>query len=605
MLNLLRQLRDILDRRERRRALVLLALSLIVGFFESTRVASIAPFIAVLADPDIVQTNQYLSAVYDWLGFRSANAFMFLLGLAIVVVTVVSLGLSALSTWATARFALRASYSLAMRLFEGYLYRPYDWFLKRHSAHLGTAVLSEVGQVIGGALMPAMQVVTQGALAVSLVILLLLVDPLLAVIVTSLLAGAYLLVLSVASQYLLRIGEDRRLANLELYQVSAEAFGAAKDVKAMGLEQAFVERFAPPGRRFVRAGIAGAVIGAMPQYALQAIALAVILVIVWYQVIVHDNPAQAIPVIALYALAGSRLMPALQAVYRAISALRFAKPALDAVHKDLVELPADGTGPDPSVPVPLGLRQRLELRDIGFTYAGATAPSLAGVSLTIPSRSTIGVVGSTGAGKTTLVDVILGLLEPQSGEIRVDGTTVTSANRRAWQRSVGYVPQHIFLADDTVAGNIAFGVAPEAIDMGAVERAAQIADLHEFVTGELADGYATSVGERGVRLSGGQRQRIGIARALYRDPDLLILDEGTSALDNVTERAVMDAVRNLAHRKTIILIAHRLTTVRSCDIIVVLDHGRLVSIGRYEDLIERDARFREMASDLSSDGAVA
>ena len=207
-----------------------------------------------------------------------------------------------------------------------------------------------------------------------------------------------------------------------------------------------------------------------------------------------------------------------------------------------------------------------------------------------------GFVGETGAGKTTLVDVILGLLEPEVGQLSVDGVPITDANRRAWLKTIGYVPQHIFLADDTVAANIAFGVAPRDIDMAEVERAARIANLHDFVAGELEQGYDTLIRERGIRLSGGQRQRVGIARALYRDPDLLIMDEGTSALDNITERVVIEAVNNLARAKTIILIAHRLTTVRSCDRIFVFERGRVLASGAYDELVASNERFRGMAA---------
>jgi ABC-type multidrug transport system fused ATPase/permease subunit len=217
------------------------------------------------------------------------------------------------------------------------------------------------------------------------------------------------------------------------------------------------------------------------------------------------------------------------------------------------------------------------------------------MTLTIPARSTVGIVGGTGAGKTTTVDIMLGLLVPDRGTLSVDGVPIGRDNLRAWQRSIGYVPQQIFLSDETVAANIAFGRAEADIDHAAVERAARIAELHDFVMRELPEGYATKVGERGVRLSGGQRQRIGIARALYHDPDVLILDEATSALDNLTERAVMDAVHNLGHAKTVVMIAHRLSTVRECDTIFMLEGGRVVAAGSYDDLIASNRQFRALA----------
>jgi ABC-type multidrug transport system fused ATPase/permease subunit len=273
--------------------------------------------------------------------------------------------------------------------------------------------------------------------------------------------------------------------------------------------------------------------------------------------------------------------------------MRFAGPALDALHTDLTTTSAPPAAAP--APAPLRLRDRLVLRDVRYSYPGAERPALAGLDLAIGANTTVGLVGSTGAGKTTAVDVVLGLLEPDGGALEVDGVTIDAANRRAWQRALGYVPQQIFLTDDSVAANIALGVPPAEIDTAAVERAARIAELHDFVTGELPQGYATAIGERGVRLSGGQRQRIGIARALYHDPDVLILDEATSALDNRTERAVMDAVHNLGRAKTIVMIAHRLSTVRDCDTIFVLEQGRCVAAGHYDELLDRSRSFRELA----------
>ena len=248
------------------------------------------------------------------------------------------------------------------------------------------------------------------------------------------------------------------------------------------------------------------------------------------------------------------------------------------------------------VPAPLPLIDRLELAGVHYAYPGADRDALDGLDLVVRANTTVGIVGGTGAGKTTAVDLILGLLTPDRGALMVDGTPIDKASRRAWQRSIGYVPQQIYLTDESVRANIAFGLPPEAIDDAAVERAARIAELHDFVTESLPQGYHTLVGERGVRLSGGQRQRIGISRALYHDPSVLILDEATSALDNLTERAVMDAVHNLGHAKTILMIAHRLTTVKHCDVIVMLERGRVIATGTYDELLHRSREFRAMAS---------
>jgi ABC-type bacteriocin/lantibiotic exporter with double-glycine peptidase domain len=596
MWDLFRKLFDLLDTRGRRRALLLLGMMVVMAFLETLGVASIMPFVAVVADPTVVETNRYFSFAYEWFGFKDTQDFLFFLGLVVFGVVIGSTGFKALTTWAMVRFTAMRNYTLSCRLFEGYLNRPYEWFLTRHSAVLGKTVLSEVGQVISGALLPAMQLIAQSTIALFLIALLLLVDAVLALTVSIVVGGAYGLIFWISRRYLLRIGEDRVRANRERFQLSNEALGGIKDVKILGLENAFLRRFEKPSLRFVRHQAAGEAISQLPQYALQAIAFGGALLVVQYQLVMYGGLGRALPLIALYAVAASRLLPALQKVYQCISKLRFTKPALNILHADLERMiSATGIGSVGQIEKLAGTEHRLELRDVGYHYAGATAPALRGISMTIPAHSMVGLVGHTGAGKTTLVDLILGLLDPDEGELLVDDVPIGPHNRRAWQRCLGYVPQQIFLADDSVVANIAFGIPNSDIDLEAVERAARIANLHQFVTHDLEHGYQTRIGERGMRLSGGERQRVGIARALYHDPTVLIMDEATSALDNITERAVMDAVDNLVHRKTIILIAHRLTTVRRCDTIFVLDRGRISESGSYDSLVGNSLRFREMA----------
>jgi ABC-type multidrug transport system fused ATPase/permease subunit len=594
------KLRNLLDRREQRRALLLLAMIIASGFVETSRVASIVPFVAVIADASVVETNPYLAAAYQWLGLESPNAFLFILGLVVFAITLGSLAFAALTAWATIRFTSMRNYRLSRDLFQIYINQPYEWFLRRHSADLGRSALSEVKLVIGSALMPCMSLITGCVTGAFMVALLLIADPLLAVIVSLALGGGYALIYAVSRHYLTRIGAERFEANRERFRISNDSFGAIKDVKVLGLEKTFISRFEAPSRRFVTQEAASDVLGQLPQYGLQALAFAIVLIIVLYQLAVDNDVSHALPVIALYALAGSRLMPALQKIYQAVSKLRYAKPALDELHRDL-ELQVRGTNAPKhdSVTQPLGLKNQLKISAVGYRYPGSPTQALNGVSLSIPAGAAVGLVGQSGAGKTTLVDVILCLLEPEAGHLSVDGVQVTDANRRAWQRTIGYVPQDIFLADDTVAANIAFGVAPRDINMAAVERAARIANLHDFVVDDLEHGYDTLIGERGIRFSGGQRQRVGIARALYRDPDLLIMDEGTSALDNITERAVMEAVNNLARAKTVILIAHRLTTVRNCDRIFLLEQGHLSASGTYDELVASNEHFRGMAASVA------
>ena len=275
------------------------------------------------------------------------------------------------------------------------------------------------------------------------------------------------------------------------------------------------------------------------------------------------------------------MLPALQQIYGSFTQLAFVGPSVNKLYEDLKNLKPINTNQDQGV---LPLNKKISLKNIYYNYPNTSQVALEGINISISAKSIVGIIGPTGSGKTTTVDIILGLLEAQKGTLEVDEKIITKQNSRSWQRSIGYVPQHIYLFDDTVAANIAFGVEPKDIDQEAVEKACRVANLHNFITDELPKKYQTITGERGIRLSGGQRQRIGIARALYHNPKVLILDEATSALDNKTEKAVMDAVNNLNKEITIILITHRLNTVKNCDVIFKLEKGQLVGQGTYEEL---------------------
>jgi ABC-type multidrug transport system fused ATPase/permease subunit len=581
---------------ERRRAGQLLGMMLMMALLDMLGVASIMPFMAVLANPELVETNAILNTAFaasSHFGVDTPEQFLFALGILVFVLLVGSLAFRALTTYVQLRFTLMREYSIGKRLVEGYLHQPYSWFLNRHSADLGKTILSEVSTVIGYGVTPIMNLIAQGAVTIALLTLLVVMDPKLALIVGLTLAAAYGLIFKTTSGLLSRMGTERVKANQERFTAVSEAFGAAKEVKVGGLEYAFIQRFAGPAQTYARHQASAQVISQLPRFALEAIAFGGMLLVMLYLMAQSGSFASALPIIALYTFAGYRLMPALQQIYGALTQLRFAGPALDALHKDLMSLQPVGPNTYQSA---MHLAHAITLNNIVYRYPSAAAPALKGISLTIPAKSTVGLVGTTGSGKTTTVDLILGLLDAQEGALAIDGQPITEHNKRAWQRAIGYVPQQIYLADDTVAANIAFGIEPEQIDQAAVEKAAKIANLHEFVSNDLPQGYATTVGERGVRLSGGQRQRIGIARALYHSPQVLILDEATSALDNLTEQAVMEAVHNLGHEITIILIAHRLSTVKECDTIFLLEKGELKGQGCFEELTRASDRFRSMAA---------
>lgn len=593
----LNKLLTLLSPPERKRAGTLMAITLVMALLDMLGVASILPFMAVLANPELVQTNAALNSAFtisSQIGIDNIEQFLFALGVLVFVLLVVSLAFKALTAHMQINFVLMREYSIGKQLVEGYLHQPYSWFLNRHSADLGKTILSEVGAVIHGGMLPLMILLAQTMVALTLLILLIIVDPLLALSVGVVLGLAYAGIFAIMSGWLKRLGQERVDANKERFTAVSEAFGAAKEVKVGGLEQVFIQRFAKPAMIYAKGQATAQVIAQLPRFVLEAIAFGGMLLVILYLMSQNGSFVASLPIIALYAFAGYRLMPALQQIYGAFTQLRFAGPALDALHQDISSLQAANCQQDHLSSCPL--TQAITLSQVSYCYPDAPQPALSGVDLSIPARSTVGLVGATGSGKTTTVDVILGLLEPQEGHLNVDNQRITATNRRSWQRSIGYVPQHIHLADDSVAANIAFSVNAGDIDNQAVERAAKIANLHEFVIDDLPQGYATIIGERGVRLSGGQRQRIGIARALYHNPQVLILDEATSALDNLTERAVMDAVSNLGHDITVILIAHRLSTVQQCDQIYLLERGEVKAKGTFEELTQINERFRAMAT---------
>jgi ABC-type multidrug transport system fused ATPase/permease subunit len=587
------KLLDLLTPPERKRAYLLLGMILIMAMLDMVGVASIMPFMAVLANPELVETNIIINAAYVKLGFIDPQQFLLALGMLVFVLLVVSLAFKALTTYAQLRFILMREYSIGKRLVEGYLHQSYSWFLRRNSADLGKTILSEVKEVIDKGVTPMMNLIASGAVAIAQLTLLILIDPKLALIAGLTLVTAYALIFKATRGLLGRIGKERVKANQGRFTAVSEAFGASKEVKVGGLEQAFIQRFSGPAQTFARHMATAEVVSQLPRFVLEAIAFGGMLLVVLYLMTQSGSFASALPIIVLYAFAGYRLMPALQQIYGAVTQLRFAGPALEALHADLMSLLPSHPNPNQDT---IALKQAITLKQIQYRYPSAPRPALKNLSFTIPAKSTVGLVGATGSGKTTTVDLILGLLEAQEGTLAVDGLAINEQTRRAWQSAIGYVPQQIYLSDDTVAANIAFGLDSKDIDQKAVERAAKIANLHDFVVNDLPQQYQTTVGERGVRLSGGQRQRIGIARALYHNPQVLILDEATSALDNLTEQAVMEAVHNLGHEITIILIAHRLSTVKACDTIFLLEKGELKAQGTFDVLNQVNERFRAMAA---------
>lgn len=592
----------LLEPQDRWLAWAVVAVSVAMALFDSLGTLSVMPFLAVLANPDLVQSNHWLALLQGLSGFQGQNFLVFLaavsFGFLVLAALVRSLGYHFVN-----RVTLTRIYALGTRLLDAYLRQPYAFFVHHHSGDLAKNLLSEVEVVGAQILQPIALLIAQSVLMVVLAGLMVAVNPWVALIAVAVMGGCYGAVYLFVRQVLTRAGERQSMLIQARFRLISEAMGGIKTLKLMGYEERYRRRFESVSRQYggVRAQMAS--LGTIPRYAIEAVAFGGILVMavslmLTYAASETGAMAHILPLLGFYAFAGYRLMPAVQGIYQALSQLRFGASALDRVAADLAL--AEGRPALARAPAaPLPFAQGVEIRDLSFRYPSAEGPSLEALSLTIPAGSTLGIVGPTGAGKTTFVDIFLGLLTPDAGRILVDGTEVTAATLANWQADLGYVPQDVFLLDASVAENIALGLLPQEIDRARLREAARMAQILDFVETEMPQGFQTAVGERGVRLSGGQRQRIGIARALYRDPGLIVFDEATSALDNLTEQEVVRAIGALsaqagAGAKTVLLIAHRISTVKDCDQILVLERGRMVGLGRYEDLYRDNAVFRRL-----------
>ena len=570
---------------ERKRAGLLLIMIIIMAFLDMVGVASIFPFMAVLTNPGLIETNEILNTIFQAtriFGVENNQQFLFILGFFVLATLIISLIFKAFTTYAQVRFVQMRQFSIGKRLVEGYLQQPYAWFLNRNSADLGKSILSESGQVVANGLGPLLEVIARGMLTIALITLLIIANPKLALLVGFSLGTAYGLIFYFTKNYLNFLGKNSLKNNQLRFTSISEAFGAIKEIKVGGLEQTYIKLFSKPAQTFHQNYASSQLVAQLPRFFLEAISFGGILIIVLYIISESDSFNSALPIISLYIFAGYRLLPALQQIYGSFTQLAFVGPSVNKLYEDLKNLKPINTNQDQGV---LPLNKKISLKNIYYNYPNTSQVALEGINISISAKSIVGIIGPTGSGKTTTVDIILGLLEAQKGTLEVDEKIITKQNSRSWQRSIGYVPQHIYLSDDTIAANIAFGVEPKDIDQEAVEKACRVANLHNFITDELPKKYQTITGERGIRLSGGQRQRIGIARALYHKPKVIIFDESTSALDNKTEQVVMDAVYNLNKKITIILITHRLNTVKNCDTIFKLDKGKLVAQGTYQELI--------------------
>ena len=581
----------LLNRKERRNLALVFAAAFVTALIEVMGVGSIMPFLAVASNPHVIHDNHYLSLTFQTLGFTDDRSFLIFLGVGVLGFLVVTSAFKAIGRYVTVRFTASCRHTLSMRLMTTYLRQDYIFFLSRSSADLIKNITVEIQNLITGTLMNFVEAVSVALQLAFYVIFLFAVSPMTTLVMLMAIGGAYGGIYGGMRARVKRLGGERFQLTQERNLIVSEAFWGFKESKIFSSEKSHLDRYKTPSEQMAKNESLSEVLSDLPRFALEAIAFSAIIVFVLWSIIETGSFQNAAATVGLFAYAGYRMIPAVQTLFRDLTKMRYSAPSVDKMVPEF-ELFHQGMLPLEPPQSRLPFKQGIVLENLKYTYPETQRPVLNGLSLTIPYRSTMGFVGSTGAGKSTLLDVLLGLLEVQEGRILVDGVTVVRDNIRSWQANIGYVPQSIYLSGSSLAENIAFGIPPAEIDLARVEEVARLAQIHDFIVQQTPNGYQTSVGERGVQLSGGQRQRIGIARALFRRPEILVFDEATSALDNETEEALMAAVEKISGSLTLIMIAHRLTTLKSCHAICVLEKGTIVDRGTYDELKARHKSFQ-------------
>jgi ABC-type multidrug transport system fused ATPase/permease subunit len=586
----------LLDTRQRRGFLLAQGLALLMAASTLAGVAAVLPFFTVLADRQLINRNPLLSWLYQHLGFATQHGFVIALGVGLLVLVLLGDAINMVGSLALNRFAYRIGHHFCVALFDEYLHRNLQFHLGSNSATLFNNVNWEVTRGTTGMLQSFLLLATSIATSALIIGSVVLIHPLIALAAAAALGGSYGVVYLLARHRLLRNGLLESRHTEERTKIANEAFGAMREIILLNGQAFFRQKFAQSGAAIARAALDTNAIAQSPRYILDCIIAAALVAGALLSIDQGTNAGEWLAQLTFLGFAAYRLLPALQQIFHGVVKIRGDRAAFNRIAADLraacrAELRAVRS---PGAVTWQGRpRGKIELRKVHFHYAADRAPAIRGVHLTIPARTTVAFVGPSGSGKTTLAEVLLGLLCPTAGVVEVDGIALTANNRADWQSTIAYVPQHAFLFDASLAENVALATELERIDVERLSYALRLARLEEFVS-TLPRGYLEIVGEHGVRLSGGQRQRVGIARALYRRASLLVFDEPTSALDGLTESEVMGTMEGLRGQCTIILIAHRASSVRRCDLIFELSNGMVINAGTYAQLASQSERFARL-----------
>lgn len=587
----------VFSKEQRKKLLWLQLFTLMTAFSEIVSLVSIAPFMALISDLTLIDTHPFFSKLFQLTGFVDRQDFVFFVGFCVLMILIASSIISMITIWRLSLFAQYVGAEIADTLFSFYLRQSWLYHASVSSSFLTKQLATEVNRVTGSVINPLMQLAARSTIALFMVIAIIVYNPYIALIGVSLFALCYITLFKVVRARLVRNGRVVSDMSALRYRMMSEGFGGIKDVLLLNRQSYFEEKFRDAGRKYAYSQGTNLALSQVPRYFMELLAFGALLTLVLYLIRAYDGGISEIfPILAIYAVAGLKLLPSFQQIYAHLAQIKGNISAFDAIKSDLLSSRSCNFNSDEldEKQSQIKFENEISLRNISFTYPGKDKPAINNLNINIKRNQIVGIVGFSGSGKSTLIDLILGLIEADKGGFYVDDVKITNKNNSYWRKLVGLVPQKIFISDSTIYENIAFGLPDNLIDNTQLLEAVDKAHLSELVE-KSPLGLKTQVGEDGAQLSGGQRQRIGIARALYHRAEVLIFDEATSALDNVTERMVMQAVHEFSGHKTIIMIAHRLSTVQKCDVIYFMDEGRILDHGTYDELLTRNKDFRKMA----------
>lgn len=577
----------------KRRFQFVLVLALMMGsaLMEVVSLGMVLPFIGVLVDPDRVLNGLGIAENSRAWGIASGRDLVLPLTIGFIVITLVAGSVRLLLLWANTKLSFSAGADLSIEVYRRTLYQPYSVHVARNSSEIIAGITGKVAGIVYGALLPLLMLVSAAIVLIAVMIALIAIDTVVALSAFVGFSAIYALTTWVSKRRLQKNGEKIAQEQTHVLKALQEGLGGIRDVLLDGSQPLYCQTYRRSDLALRTAQGSNMFIASSPRFATEALGMTLIAVLAYGLTQQEGGVARALPVLGALVMGAQRLLPALQQVYGSWAGIVSSQASLvDAL--DLLDQPLPPEADEP-LPEKLDFRTGIEFSNVAFHYAGHEKNVLDGVNFYIKKGSRVGIVGTTGSGKSTAIDLLMGLLDPVSGQILVDGESIAGQRRRAWQQTVAHVSQTVYLADSSLAENIAFAVPRNLIDMDRVKMVAAQAQIAEFIEGRLY-GYDAFVGERGIRLSGGQRQRIGIARALYKQASVLVFDEATSALDNVTEQAVMNAIEHLDRQLTIVIVAHRLTTVQHCDAIIEFENSQVRAIGTYEYLLQHSTSFRKM-----------